>query len=300
MNLSSSSTLPDVQQPWHTLSPDNTIELLNSDRDQGLTAEQVQQRLEYYGKNEIVADAGRNAWEILLDQFKDIMLLMLIAVAIVSGILDLISLQESGAKAGEIPFKDTIAILIIVILNGLLGYLQESRAEKALAALKNMTSPQVQVVRNGQRIQVDSPQLVPGDIIFLTAGDQLCADGLIIEAANLRVRESALTGEAQAVQKLPQSGLEVDTPLGDRSNLVFTGTEVLQGSAKAIVTATGMTTELGKIAQMLQSVEAEDTPLQQRMNQLGKVLVTGSMILVVLVITIGVIQGGWTHLQDLV
>ncbi|MGL5794832.1 MAG: cation-transporting P-type ATPase, partial [Waterburya sp.] len=208
MNLSSSSTLPDVQQPWHTLSPDNTLELLNSDRDQGLTAEQTQQRLEYYGKNEIVADAGRNAWEILLDQFKDIMLLMLIAVAIVSGILDLISLQESGAKAGEIPFKDTIAILIIVILNGLLGYLQESRAEKALAALKNMTSPQVQVVRNGQRIQVDSPQLVPGDIIFLTAGDQLCADGLIIEAANLRVRESALTGEAQAVQKLPQSGLE--------------------------------------------------------------------------------------------
>ncbi|MGL5942873.1 MAG: cation-translocating P-type ATPase [Waterburya sp.] len=300
MNLSPSSTLPDVQQPWHTLSPDNTLELLNSDRDRGLTAEQVQQRLEYYGKNEIVADAGRNAWEILLDQFKDIMLLMLIAVAIVSGILDLISLQESGAKAGEIPFKDTIAILIIVILNGLLGYLQESRAEKALAALKNMTSPQVQVVRNGQRIQVDSPQLVPGDIIFLTAGDQLCADGLIIEAANLRVRESALTGEAQAVQKLPQSGLEVDTPLGDRSNVVFTGTEVLQGSAKAIVTATGMTTELGKIAQMLQSVEAEDTPLQQRMNQLGKVLVTGSMILVVLVITIGVIQGGWTHLQDLV
>ena len=300
MKLSQSSTLPDVRQPWHTLSPDNTVELLNSDGDRGLTDGEVQQRLEHYGKNEIVEAAGRNSWEILLDQFKDIMLLMLIAVAIVSGVLDLISLRESGVAEGAIPFKDTIAIMTIVILNGVLGYLQESRAEKALAALKNMTSPQVQVRRNGKKIEVDSPQLVPGDIIFLEAGDRICADGLILEASNLQVRESALTGEANAVQKSPQSGLAEETSLGDRLNLVFTGTEVLQGRGKAVVTTTGMETELGKIAQMLQSVESEETPLQQRMNQLGQVLVTASLILVGLVIAIGVIRSGWTRLRDLV
>ena len=300
MNLPQSSTLPTVNQPWHTLPSERTLEQLQSNGDRGLTDTDVRQRIEHYGKNEIVETGGRNSWEILLDQFKDIMLLMLIAVAIVSGVLDLISLQESGATAGEIPFKDTIAIMIIVILNGLLGYLQESRAEKALAALKNMTSPQVQVMRNGKKIAVDSPQLVPGDIIFLEAGDRVCADGQIIEASNFQLRESALTGEAHAVQKSPQTGLSEDTPLGDRLNLVFTGTEVLQGRAKAIVTATGMETELGKIAQMLQSVEEEETPLQQRMNQLGKVLVTGSMILVGLVIAIGTIRSGWTHLRDLV
>jgi Ca2+-transporting ATPase len=225
---------------------------------------------------------------------------MLIAVAIVSGVLDLISLRESGVTEGAIPFKDTIAIMTIVVLNGVLGYLQESRAEKALAALKNMTSPQIQVLRNGRKVEVDSPQLVPGDIIFLEAGDRICADGQIIEASNFQVRESALTGEAHAVKKSPQLELAAETSLGDRVNMLFTGTEVLQGRAKAIVTTTGMETELGKIAQMLQSVESEETPLQQRMNQLGKVLVTGSLILVGIVIAIGVIRSGWTRLRDLV
>ena len=300
MNIAQSSNFPDLSQPWHTLSPDRTINYLNSDRDHGLDDTQVQQRLEYYGNNEITQASGRNSWEILLDQFQDIMLLMLIAVAIVSGILDLVSLRASGITQGEIPFKDTIAILIIVILNGVLGYLQESRAEKALAALKNMTSPQVQAIRNGRKVAVNSPQLVPGDIILLEAGDRLGADGLIIEAANLQIRESALTGEAQAVAKSAQSGLPENTPLGDRLNLVFTGTEVLQGRAKVVVTTTGMETELGKIAQMLQGVESEATPLQQRMAQLGRVLVTGSLILVGLVIAIGVIRSGWSHLRDLV
>ena len=299
MNISNASNeLPD--RDWHALSVDDTLDILRSDRSLGLKDSQVQQRIDRYGKNEIVEAAGRNSWEILLDQFKDIMLLMLIAVAIVSGVLDLISLRESGIAEGAIPFKDTIAIMTIVILNGVLGYLQESRAEKALAALKNMTSPQVQVLRNGRKVAVESPQLVPGDIIFLEAGDRICADGQIIEASNLQIRESALTGEAHAVQKSPQSGLAAETSLGDRTNMVFTGTEVLQGRAKAVVTTTGMETELGKIAQMLQSVESEETPLQQRMNQLGKVLVTGSLILVVIVIAIGVIRSGWTRLRDLV
>ena len=299
MNLSNS--LPDSQQPWHTQSAERTIEILNSNGETGLSNGEVQKRLQHYGANEIKEEAGRSNWEILFDQFKDIMLLMLIAVAIISGILDLISLRESGMSAGEIPFKDTIAIMTIVMLNGVLGYLQESRAEKALAALKSMTSPLVRVLRAGKRLEIAASSLVPGDIFFLEAGDRLCADGQIIEACNLQVRESALTGEAHPVQKRPkQEGLSEDTALGDRVNLVFTGTEVLQGRAKAVVTSTGMDTELGKIAQMLQSLESDVTPLQQRMNQLGRLLVTGSMILVGLVIAIGVIRSGWTHLRDLV
>ena len=148
---------------------------------------------------------------------------------------------------------------------------------------------------------MDAPSLVPGDIVLIEAGTQLSADGQIIEAANLQVRESALTGEASAVTKRQQAGLDEDTPLGDRVNMVFTGTEVVNGRGKVVVTATGMATELGKIAQMLQAVENEPTPLQKRMDQLGNVLVSGSLILVAIVIIFGLIQAGdWSPLQELV
>ncbi|ACK73622.1 ATPase, P-type (transporting), HAD superfamily, subfamily IC [Gloeothece citriformis PCC 7424] len=296
-----SHSLPSQQQAWHTYSVEDTLTVLGSDAEKGLTASEVEQRLKHYGSNEIEETGGRNSWEILLDQFKNIMLIMLIVVAIISGILDLVELQNEGVNQSGFPFKDTIAILLIVILNGVLGYLQESRAEKALAALKNLSSPKIQVIRAGKRLEVDAPTLVPGDIILLEAGSQLCADGQIIEAANFQVRESALTGEALAVHKHPtHRGLTEDTPLGDRVNRVFTGTEVIQGRAKVIVTNTGMTTELGKIAQMIQSVETEPTPLQQRMNQLGNVLVSGSLILVAIVVIGGVIRAGWGALQQLV
>ncbi|NJK48616.1 cation-translocating P-type ATPase [Candidatus Gracilibacteria bacterium] len=297
----SSNSLSDRQQSWYAYAIEKTIETLNSNAQQGLTASEVEQRLKHYGTNEIKETVGRSNWEILLDQFKNIMLLMLIAVAIISGVMDAIAMQNAQTAKAEIPFKDTIAILSIVILNGILGYLQESRAEQALAALKRLASPKVQVIRDGQRIEVEAPTLVPGDIMLLEAGSQLCADGQIIEASNLQIREAALTGEAQAVTKEPVSeGLNEETALGDRINMVFTGTEVIGGRAKAIVTSTGMETELGKIAQMLQSVESEPTPLQQRMNHLGNVLVSSSLILVVLVIAIGVVQAGWDRLQDLV
>ena len=182
------NSLSDRQPLWHTLSATETLNQLDSNVERGLADGEVQRRLQHYGANEIESATGRSSWQILLDQFTDIMLLMLIAVAIVSGILDLIHLKQSGAVAGEIPFKDTLAIMIIVTLNGILGYLQESRAEKALAALKNMTSPVVQVLRNGQKIELPAPKLVPGDIIFLAAGDRLCADGQIIEASSFQVQ----------------------------------------------------------------------------------------------------------------
>ena len=278
-----------------------TLELLESDRHSGLNSEQVQQRRQHFGSIEIEEASGRTNWQILLDQFTNIMLLMLIGVAVVSGILDFMDLRSGKLEAGAIPFKDTIAILSIVILNGVLGYLQESRAEKALAALKRLASPKVRTLREGKLLEIAAKELVPGDIIQLEAGVQIAADGRLLEEANLQIRESALTGEAQAVNKHANLQLPEETALGDRLNLVFQGTEVVQGRGTVIVTATGMQTELGKIASMLQGVESEPTPLQKRMGQLSNVLVSGSLLLVAIVIAAGTIHDrNFGRLKELV
>jgi Ca2+-transporting ATPase len=275
---------------WHTLDIDTTCTILGSDRRKGLSAEQVTQRLHDYGPNELDASGGRSAWMIMLDQFKNIMLLMLIAVAMVSAILDL--------RSARLP-KDAIAILLIVGLNGVLGYLQESRAEKALAALKQLAAPNVRVLRDGRAIEVDAKQLVPGDIMLLEAGVQVAADGRLIESSNLQIREAALTGEAEAVTKQAAQVLSETTALGDRTNLVFQGTEVVLGRGLVLVTQTGLTTELGRIATLLKSVETEPTPLQRRMTHLGNVLVSGSLILVALVVIGGVLYSGWQQFEAL-
>ncbi|MEH2158649.1 cation-translocating P-type ATPase [Nostoc sp.] len=296
----SANSLPEGAAVWHSLEVDKALDLLDSNADSGLTPQEIQQRLQKYGPNELEETAGRSAWEILLDQFKNIMLLMLIGVALISGFLDVMRLQSGGLKPGEVPFKDTIAILAIVILNGILGYVQESRAEKALAALKKMTSPLVRVLRDARLVEIAAKELVPGDVMLLEAGMQIAADGRLLEQSNLQVRESALTGEAEAVNKQASLKLPEETSLGDRLNVVFQGTEVVQGRGKVLVTNTGMTTELGKIAAMLQAVESEPTPLQQRMTQLGNVLVTGSLILVAIVVAGGVIKdGGFKNIQEL-
>jgi Ca2+-transporting ATPase len=293
----SAHSLPDSTTVWHSLEVDKAIELLSANADTGLSSEEVQQRLQKYGPNELEETGGRSAWEILVDQFKNIMLLMLIAVAIISGVLDLLAWQGGQLEPGEVPFKDTIAILAIVVLNGILGYVQESRAEKALAALKKLASPNVRVIRGGKPMEVAAKDIVPGDVMLLEAGVQVSADGRLLEASNLQVRESALTGEAEAVSKQAETTLPEETSLGDRVNLVFQGTEVVQGRGKVLVTNTGMQTELGKIAALLQGVESEPTPLQQRMTQLGNVLVTGSLVLVAIVVALGLLRGG--NLQEL-
>lgn len=274
---------PEMVENWHTLSPEAALNVLGSDRTGGLTLAQVHERLESFGPNELQETAGRNNWEILLDQFKNIMLLMLIAVAVVAGVLDFLSQQFP---------KDAIAIFAIVILNGVLGYLQEARAEQALMALKRMAASQVRVFRDGREQEVEAKDLVPGDVMLLEAGVQIAADGRLLTVSNLQVRESALTGEAEAVGKQAQKVLAEETALGDRQNMVFRGTEVVQGRATVLVTQTGMTTELGRIASLLQSVESEPTPLQQRMTQLGNVLVSGSLVLVALVVVGGLLRTG--------
>jgi Ca2+-transporting ATPase len=282
--MTSNTSQDSSVQFWHALEAEKSLELLQSDRQQGLTAQQVAERLQQYGTNELKETGGRSTLQILWDQFTNIMLVMLILVAIVSAVLDIKAGQASGTWIFP---KDAVAIFAIVILNGILGYMQESRAEKALAALKKLASPRVRVVRGGTPTEVNAKDLVPGDIVLLEAGVQISADGRLLEESNLQVREAALTGEAEAVNKDAKVQLPEDASLGDRINLVFQGTEVVQGRGTVLVTATGMSTELGKIAALLQSVESEPTPLQQRMGQLGNVLVTGSLILVAIVVIFG-------------
>ena len=274
--------MPSTSPPtWHSLEIDETLEQLSSNDHTGLTGQQVSDRWQQYGPNELQETEGRSPWSIFIDQFTNIMLIMLMAVAVVSAILDL--------RNNHFP-KDAIAIFAIVVLNGILGYFQESRAEKALAALKNLASPLVRVIRDGKISELSAKELVPGDIMLLEAGVKIAADGRLLEASNLQVRESALTGEAVPSTKQADIKLKEDTSLGDRINLIFQGTEVVQGRAKAIVTGTAMQTEIGKIAAMLQSVESEPTPLQRRMTQLGNVLVSGALGLVAIVVIGGMIQ----------
>ncbi|UNU25980.1 cation-translocating P-type ATPase [Microcoleus vaginatus] len=272
-----SSTSP---SSWHTVAIDKTLQQLSSNKEAGLSSQQVSERLQQYGPNELEETGGRSPWSIFVDQFTNIMLLMLMGVAVISAFLDI--------RSNTFP-KDAIAIFAIVILNGILGYFQESSAEKALAALKNLASPLVRVLRDGKTSEIAAKELVPGDVMLLEAGVKIAADARLIETSNLQVRESALTGEALAVTKQANLELPEDASLGDRLNLIFQGTEVVQGRAKAIVTNTGMQTELGKIATMLQSVETEPTPLQQRMSQLGNVLVSGALTLVAIVVIGGMI-----------
>lgn len=265
---------------WHTVAIDKTLQQLSSNKDAGLSTKQVSERLQQYGPNELEETGGRSPWSIFVDQFTNIMLVMLMGVAVISAFLDI--------RSNTFP-KDAIAIFAIVVLNGILGYFQEQSAEKALAALKNLASPLVRVLRDGKTSDIAAKELVPGDVMLLEAGVKIAADARLIETSNLQVRESALTGEALAVTKQAELELPEDASLGDRLNLIFQGTEVVQGRAKAIVTNTGMQTELGKIATMLQSVENEPTPLQKRMDQLGKVLVSGALTLVAIVVIGGMI-----------
>ncbi|MFN5516235.1 MAG: cation-translocating P-type ATPase [Cyanobacteriota bacterium] len=279
-----------AQQPWHDLDIEAALQLLESDEEKGLSSQQVESRRQIFGLNELKETGGRSALEILWEQFTNIMLVMLIAVAIVSGFLDL--------RKGIFP-KDAVAIFAIVILNGALGYLQESKAEEALAALKRLSSPKIRVIRDQQTQEIDAKELVPGDVMLLEAGVQVAADGRLIDAHNLQLREAALTGEAEAVTKNAHTTLPADASLGDRINLIFQGTEVIQGRGTALVTKTGMDTEIGHIAALIQSVETEPTPLQQRMTQLGNVLVSGSLCLVALVVIGGVLRMGWPYFEEL-
>ena len=275
------SSAPARSPAWHALAPQACLAQLAADGE-GLSTAAAARRLAEHGPNRLEISEGRSSLQILWDQFSNVMLIMLLAVAAVSG----------GVAWVEQTFpKDALAILVIVVLNGLLGYLQESRAQKALLALRDMAQPLVQVRRDGQWQRISSEQLVPGDLIRLEAGDRVPADGRLLEVADLGVREAALTGEAEAVFKRADLLLEEATPVLERQNCLFQGTEVVRGRGVAVVTATGMATELGQIAEMINTAGGEETPLQQRLDGLAKVLVGGALALVAVVVLVGLWLG---------
>ena len=248
----------------------------------GLSRVEAARRLAAAGPNRLELSQGRSTLKILWDQFSNVMLLMLLAVAAVSAAV---------ALHKEVFPKDAIAILVIVGLNGLLGYLQESKAQQALLALRNMAQPMVQVKRDAEWQRISSEELVVGDVIRLEAGDRVPADARLIEVAELGLRESALTGEAETVFKNSNLLLDISTPVLERTNCLFQGTEVVRGRGVALVTATAMATELGQIAELINTAGGESTPLQQRLDGLARVLVIGALALVGLVMLLGALLG---------
>ncbi len=261
---------------WYKSETEQVIADLNTNPETGLTAVEAQQRLRQYGLNELVEKGAKSPWLILWEQLTEIMVVILIVAAIVS------------AFFGEI--NDVIVILAIVVLNAILGFTQEYRAEKAIAALKKLAVPTVTVRRDGRIEEISARELVPGDIVLIETGDLIPADGRLVESVNLRVQESALTGESEAVDKVDEAISGEHLPLGDRRNMVFMGTVSTYGRGTAVITETGMNTELGNIADLLQSVEQEQTPLQRRLDHLGKTLAWGAMAIIAIVIILGIVR----------
>jgi Ca2+-transporting ATPase len=243
----------------------------------GLSRSEAAQRLEKYGPNTLKEEKRISPWEILFGQFKNFLIILLIAATVISLFL------------GET--LDAIVIFAIVIASALLGFYQEFRAEKAMEALKAMSSPTASVIRDGDEIEIASADVVPGDIMVLTAGDRMPADGRLIEAINTRIDEASLTGESTAVSKEALRVHPEDTPIGDRKNMVFAATIMTYGRARAVVTGTGMETEFGRIAKMLQEVEEEPSPLAVKMDYIGKRLGIACLVVSALVMGLGIFRG---------
>jgi len=258
-------------------SPQQVIEILKSDPKSGLTQAEAKTRLAQYGPNELVERGKKSPWVIFFNQFKEVMVIVLIIAALVSAFL------------GE--YTEVIVILAIVVLNAILGFTQEYRAEQAMEALKKMAVPHVRVRRDNHVQEISSTNLVPGDIVLLEAGNLIPADCRIIENASLKVQEAALTGESEPVDKRLEAIPGDDLPLGDRANLLYMGTTVTYGRGEAIVTATGMNTELGNIAGLIQNVEEDQTPLQRRLARLGKTLAWVALGIIAIVVVTGLLRG---------
>lgn len=266
-----------AETTWYSLESADIIKELNTDLEKGLSMEEVNNRLNTYGPNALEEPPPRRLISMFIEQLKEVLVLILIGAAIISGAL------------GE--WEDTIVIMIIVILNAALGVFQENKAEQALKALKEMTKASVKVLRGEKIGQTEVDHLVPGDIIFLDAGDSIPADARLFESASLRVNEAALTGESVPTEKDIRVIAAQEVPVGDRKNMVFRGTTVTAGRGRAIITQTGMKTELGRIAQLLQETPPEPTPLQQQLAKLGKVLGIAAGGIVAVVFLTGLLRG---------
>jgi P-type Ca2+ transporter type 2C len=269
----------------HQLSAEELPRRLQVDPAQGLLTEEARRRLAEQGPNELTERSARTPWAILWDQLSSTMVLVLLAAAAIS-----FALRDA---------KDAIAILAIVVLNAALGFVQEYRAEKAMAALKKLAVPNVTVRRDGQVQSVPARDLVHGDVLYLEAGNLVGADCRLLEAESLCVDEAALTGESMPVEKVARLRLEGSVPLAERLNMVYLGTAVREGRATAIVTHTGMQTELGRIAGLLQQVKREATPLQRRLDRFGRLMAIASLALIGIIVVFGLLRGEEVRLMFL-
>ena len=268
----------------HNQSRSQVVETLKSDITLGLSQAEAQQRLSQYGENKLREKPKKTNFQRFLDQFKDAMILILLIAAAISFT---VAIVEGNPK----EFFEPVLILLIVFINAILGVFQESKAEKALDALKNMSAPHARVIRDGKEMLISSSELVPGDIIRLEAGDFIPADARLLQSASLKAEESALTGESVPSEKDAEAVVDEDAPLGDRSNMVFSGCSVTYGTATAIVTATGMDTQMGKIADLLDNEEEGQTPLQQKLAQLGKYLGFMALGACAIIFLVGILNG---------
>ena len=271
-------------EEWHALDAEEVLQHLEVQKN-GLSSTEVEKRLAHYGKNQLKEAPRPGFWTKLWAQLNNFVVMLLLVAALISGIIGWQEFQHTGDSTS---FVEPGAILMIVVLNAILGLIQEGKAEEALASLKKMFAPEAHVLRDGKRTTVPSHNLVPGDIVYLEAGNYVPADVRLIEAINLRVEEASLTGESLPVQKNASARLDNNVPVGDRKNTAFMGTTISYGRGRGVVTDTGMKTQLGLIAKMLSNVETEITPLQKKLDELGKTLSILSLVLVGIVFFVSV------------
>lgn len=273
----STQAAPESKAAWHVLSPEQVVARLETDQDKGLSAGEATRRRTRWGPNRLPEPSRRSAFRMFLDQFANLLVLILTGAAAVSGIL------------GEL--RDALAIAAIVLINAVIGYLQERRAAGALEALRRMTAPTTRVRRGGEPCILQAAELVPGDVVVLEAGDQVPADIRLVRSSATRTIELALTGESEPVEKEARAKVEPATPPADRRNMLFMGTAVASGLAEGVVVETGVRTEFGRIAELMRTAEDEETPLQARLRTFGKWLVVGSGLVVALVFVLGLLRG---------
>ena len=269
-------------QTYHNKTVQQTAELLGTDIKTGLTHDEVKKRLHHYGKNELIEKKKKNIFIKFLEQFNDFMIIILLAAAAVSFITSIMQ--------GDADITEPVIILAIVVLNALLGVIQEKRAEKSLEALKKLSSPHACVLRNGNELNIPAANVVPGDILIISAGDLVAADCRLVASNNLTTDESSLTGESVNAEKDASVVLEEFTALGDRKNIILSSTSVTGGKATAIVTGTGMNTEVGHIANMLLDDETPQTPLQLKLADTGKTLGIAALFVCLVIFIVGLFR----------
>ncbi|MFZ2696917.1 MAG: HAD-IC family P-type ATPase, partial [Bifidobacterium adolescentis] len=274
---------------------------LGVDPNTGLSQAEAERRLAQYGPNELASAPPVPKWKKFLAQFKDPLVYLLLAATGISLIAWFIEKANAapGAEGGEILPFDAIVIVLILIVNAVLGYIQESKAEEAVEALSQMTAPQTNVLRDGKIARINTVDVVPGDMVVLGEGDSIPADGRLLAAASLRVAEASLTGESVPVGKNVDTLAEAKA-LGDRANMVFNGTSVTQGTGRAIVTSTGMRTQVGKIADLLQATDDDDSPLQKEMNYVSKILGIAVCIIAAVVLVALALTEGFNDIHDVI